>query len=170
MDSLEQSIRRNYLEVLQPFDEAEETVKAVASGVADVAKESFNEYKEAGVKAQEEGKLGEFAAQSVGSVAKGAVQGVGGIFGDVEKLINGIVAAANTPEGKSKLTAFGKALQQDTLLTNSEDMAKHLEKIGIISKDEMGFVEGAGEVFAPIGTVAKVVGKAGKVASKIKGK
>jgi hypothetical protein len=170
MNNLEQAIRQNYLEILQPSDATVETVKAVASGVADVVKESYDEYGQARAKAQQAGTEGEFALKSAGAIAKGAVQGVGGVVGDLEKLLGGIVAAAKTPEGKSKLVAFGKALQEDTFFTNSEDMVKHLEKLGITSPEGTGFVEGAGELFAPIGTAIKGVSKAGKIASKIKGK
>jgi hypothetical protein len=170
MNNLEQAIRQNYLEILQPSDETVETVKAVASGVADVVKESYDEYGQARAKAQQAGTEGEFALKSAGAIAKGAVQGVGGVVGDLEKLLGGIVAAAKTPEGQSKLKSFGKALQDETFFTNSEDMARHLEKLGIISPEGTGFVEGAGELFAPIGTAIKGVSKAGKIASKIKGK
>lgn len=171
---LEKEMRKNYLEVLQPSNETIEAAKLVGTGIVDATKESFDEYSATASKAQEEGKLGEFALKSAGSLAKGAVQGVGGALGDVEKLGKALFAIANTPEGKSKLSAFGKALQEDSFFTNSEDMSKHLEKLGIDSAEGMGFLEGTGEIFAPIGTavggVSKAASQVKKAASKVKGK
>jgi hypothetical protein len=175
MEWLEKTMRSNYMRVLQPssettdaerFESLREPVritKAIGSEIGSAVSESFNEYSDAAQKATDEGKLLEFAADSATAAGKGIVQGVGGIIGDAERLVNGFVALAKTPEGQDKITAFGKALQDKTFFTNSEDMAKHLENIfGLKEKEAMGFVEGAGELFAPIGTVGKAISKSSK--------
>jgi hypothetical protein len=180
MEWLEKTMRSNYMRVLQPssettdaerFESLREPVritKAIGSEIGSAVSESFNEYSDAAQKATDEGKLLEFAADSATAAGKGIVQGVGGIIGDAERLVNGFVALAKTPEGQDKITAFGKALQDKTFFTNSEDMAKHLENIfGLKEKEAMGFVEGAGELFAPIGTVAKAVKQTAKAVKSL---
>ncbi len=186
MDSVEKTIRDNYLKALQPenvelesdnqfrnviqdtFVDNElgdnwEITKTVGSAIKESVKESFDDYANAAVKAVDEGNLPEFVNESLTALGKGAVQGVGGIAGDAEKLFYGLIAIAQTPKGKSKLTEFGKALQKDTFFTNTEDMARHINNLfGTETKEELGLIEGTGEIFAPIGTVAKVATGVGK--------
>jgi hypothetical protein len=164
MDNLEQTITENYLEVLQPSEETINTVKAVGTAVVDATQESFDKFESAKSEAKQQGNSDNFQLDANLALAKGAIQGVGGIIGDLEKLASGVVAVAKTPKGKLKLIALGKALQQDSFFTNSEDMAKHLSSLGWTSEESMGFVEGLGEILSPIGTAIKGVSKISKVA------
>jgi hypothetical protein len=181
MTSMEDFIQNAYIQALQPVSligelatpkavENIETTINVASDVGKQASESFKEYTNAAASAIEQNKGGEFAIQSLGALGKGMAQGVGGIAGDIESIVRGLYATAQTPEGQSKLQALGKAMQDETFFTSSEDMARHLKSLGIPDSPKgMEFVEGAGNILAPIGTAAKVVQKGAKAIKSTKG-
>lgn len=109
--------------------------------------------------------------ESAYGAVKGAAEGIVGLPGDIESLIRGIVAVANTPEGKSKLEEFIKGAES-TILPTTEKVGQYVEKV--LPKSNAPYAEGVGEMFAPVGTAvkgAKAMSKAiGKMAksSKIK--
>jgi hypothetical protein len=181
MNLMEDAIQKAYIQALQPISfigelatpksvENIETTINVATDVGEQVSDSFKEYTNAAASAIEQNKGGEFAGKSLVALGKGMAQGVGGIAGDIESVVRGLYATAQTPEGKSKLQALGKAMQDETFFTSSEDMARHLKSLGMPDSPKgMEFVEGAGNILAPIGTVAKAIQKGAKAIKSTKG-
>ena len=102
------------------------------------------------------------------AAAKGAIQGFAGLPGDIEMIGRGVTAIFNRGGDESKVQAFLRGLQEETILANTEDIKKWLDtNVGKVGKGDNPY-ETIGEVMAPGGYVkgAKAVGKGITTAAK----
>jgi hypothetical protein len=123
--------------------EAKEAAKVVGGGMADIG------------------------AASV----KGVGQGFGGIFGDVEMLGRGIKEIYNRGGDETKLDAFLRGIQEETILPTTEDIKKWLDtNVGKVGAGDNPY-ETVGEMLAPGGYVkaAKTTAKGVKSLAPVAG-
>jgi hypothetical protein len=85
--------------------------------------------------------------------AKGVAQGFGGIFGDFEMLGRGIKEIYNRGGDETKLDAFLRGIQEETILPTTEDIKKWLDtNVGKVGAGDNPY-ETVGEMLAPGGYV-----------------
>jgi hypothetical protein len=140
------------------FDTLQDTGPSVVDVVGDVAKEvggmiaeSASEY----AKYMKETPLSQSIPNTLNELGKGLLSGAIGIGGDTEQLARGIYQSLTTKEGQSKLEAFFKGLEQETLLPTSPSIEKKIEKVTGGSPKGTDFVEGSGMAVAPVGALTK---------------
>jgi hypothetical protein len=111
-----------------------------------------------GSEAKEAAKVVGGGMADMGAAAvKGAVQGFVGLPGDIEMIGRGVTAIFNRGGDESKVQAFLRGLQEETILPNTEDIKKWLDtNVGKVGAGDNPY-ETIGEVMAPGGYV-----KAGK--------
>jgi hypothetical protein len=84
---------------------------------------------------------------------KGVAQGFGGIFGDFEMLGRGIKEIYNRGGDETKLDAFLRGIQEETILPTTEDIKKWLDtNVGKVGAGDNPY-ETVGEMLAPGGYV-----------------
>lgn len=87
------------------------------------------------------------------ATAKGAAQGFAGLPGDIEMIGRGVTAIFNRGGDESKVQAFLRGLQEETILPNTEDIKKWIDtNVGKVGDGENPY-ETIGEVIAPGGYV-----------------
>lgn len=92
-------------------------------------------------------------AQMGGATIKGTGQAFGGLPGDFEMIGRGVTAIFNRGGDESKVQAFLRGLQEETILWNTEDIKKWIDtNVGKIGDGEHPY-ETIGEVIAPGGYV-----------------
>jgi len=141
---------------------AGDVVKEVGSMIGDSAKE-YGQY-------MRDTPLSESVPASLNELGKGLVSGAVGIGGDLEHIGRGIIEVLQTPEGKSKIESFLQGLGQETFLPATEDISRRIDKVTGESAKGTGFVEGSGEIVAPIGFATKAVKSVAKAIKKTKAK
>ena len=100
------------------------------------------------------------------ATAKGAIQGFAGLPGDIELIGRGVTAIFNRGGDETKVQAFLRGLQEETILANTEDIKKWIDtNVGKVGKGDNPY-ETIGEVMAPGGYV-KGIKTVGKVAKKV---
>lgn len=156
-----------------PVKELENTGPSVVNVAGDVAKEVGGMIKES---AEEFGQymqktpLSESIPNTLNELGKGLLSGAIGIGGDTEQLARGIYKSLTTPEGQSKLEAFFKGLEQETLLPTSSDVEKKIESKTGESPKGTDFIEGSGMAVAPVGAITKGPKIVAKSLKKMKAK
>jgi hypothetical protein len=92
-------------------------------------------------------------AEMGAATVKGAVQGFAGLPGDIEMIGRGVTAIFNRGGDESKVQAFLRGLQEETVLPNTEDIKKWIDtNVGKVGDGENPY-ETIGEVLAPGGYV-----------------
>lgn len=87
------------------------------------------------------------------ATAKGAAQAFTGLPGDIEMIGRGVTAIFNRGGDESKVQAFLRGLQEETILPNTEDIKKWIDtNVGKVGDGESPY-ETIGEVIAPGGYV-----------------
>jgi hypothetical protein len=87
------------------------------------------------------------------ATVKGAVQGFAGLPGDIEMIGRGVTAIFNRGGDESKVQAFLRGLQEETVLPNTEDIKNWLDtNVGKVGTGDNPY-ETVGEVLAPGGYV-----------------
>jgi len=87
------------------------------------------------------------------ATVKGAVQGFVGLPGDIEMIGRGVTAIINRGGDESKVQAFLRGLQEETILPNTDDIKKWLDtNVGKVGTGDNPY-ETIGEVLAPGGYV-----------------
>ena len=102
---------------------------------------------------------------------KGTGQAFGGLAGDVEMIGRGVTAIINRGGDESKVQAFLRGLQEETVLPNTEDIKKWLDtNVGKVGTGDNPY-ETIGEVLAPGGYVkgAKATVKGAKSLAPVAG-
>jgi hypothetical protein len=100
--------------------------------------------------------VGKGMADIGAAAVKGTVQGFAGLPGDIELIGRGVTAIFNRGGDESKVQAFLRGLQEETILANTEDIKKWLDtNVGKVGKGDNPY-ETIGEVMAPGGYVKGV--------------
>lgn len=102
------------------------------------------------------------------ATVKGAVQGFAGLPGDIELIGRGVTAIFNRGGDETKVQAFLRGLQEETILATTEDVKKWLDaNVGKVGKGDNPY-ETIGEVMAPGGYVkaSKDIAQGVKVVAK----
>lgn len=115
-------------------------------------------------------------AEMGAATVKGAAQGFVGLPGDIEMIGRGVTEIFNRGGGETKVQAFLRGMQENTILPTTEDIKKWLDKnVGMVGTGDNPY-ETIGEITAPGGyvknvkAVAKGVKTAVKEAAPIAGK
>ena len=100
--------------------------------------------------------VGKGMADIGAAAVKGTVQGFAGLPGDIELIGRGVTAIFNRGGDESKVQAFLRGLQEETILANTEEIKKWLDtNVGKVGKGDNPY-ETIGEVMAPGGYVKGV--------------
>ncbi len=144
------------------FEVVGNVAKSLATAVVDSAKESVEFVKEKPIT--------ESVPVLLEELSKGLVSGAIGLPGDTEAIGRGIIKMLSTPEGQSKLESFLTGLGEETLLPTTENVESAIEKFTGESPKGTGFVEGTGQIIAPVGVATKAVKGLVKTSAKDKRK
>lgn len=110
--------------------------------------------------------VGKGMADIGAATVKGRVQGFGGLPGDIEMIGRGVTEIFNRGGDESKIQAFLRGMQENTILPTTEDIKKWLDKnVGMVGTGDNPY-ETIGEITAPGGYV-KTVKKVSKAAKKV---
>lgn len=120
--------------------------------------------------------VGKGMADIGAATVKGRTQGFIGLPGDIEMIGRGVTEIFNRGGGETKVQAFLRGMQENTILPTTEDIKKWLDKnVGMVGTGDNPY-ETIGEITAPGGyvknvkAVAKGVKTAAKEAAPIAGK
>lgn len=108
--------------------------------------------------------VGKGMADIGAATVKGLTQGFIGLPGDIEMIGRGVTEIFNRGGGETKVQAFLRGMQENTILPTTEDIKKWLDKnVGMVGAGDNPY-ETIGEITAPGGYVktAKTVSKAAK--------
>lgn len=112
--------------------------------------------------------VGKGMADIGAATVKGRFQGFGGLPGDIEMIGRGVTEIFNRGGGETKVQAFLRGMQENTILPTTEDIKKWLDKnVGMVGAGDNPY-ETIGEITAPGGYVKnmKAVAKGVKVVAK----
>lgn len=105
--------------------------------------------------------VGKGMADIGAATVKGRAQGFAGLPGDVEMIGRGVTEIFNRGGNESKVQAFLRGMQENTILPTTEDIKKWLDKnVGMVGTGDNPY-ETIGEITAPgeyVKTVKKVAG------------
>ncbi len=112
--------------------------------------------------------VGKGMADIGAATVKGRTQGFIGLPGDIEMIGRGVTEIFNRGGGETKVQAFLRGMQENTILPTTEDIKKWLDKnVGMVGTGDNPY-ETIGEITAPGGYVknVKAVAKGVKTAAK----
>ena len=112
--------------------------------------------------------VGKGMADIGAATVKGRTQGFVGLPGDIEMIGRGVTEIFNRGGEESKIQAFLRGMQENTILPTTEDIKKWLDKnVGMVGTGDNPY-ETIGEITAPGGYVknVKAVAKGVKTAAK----
>jgi hypothetical protein len=127
--SFEQMFMKDYNKFVYPDLE---DLKTAADVATDITKEVGGMIDESGKEYQEylqNNPLSETIPETLKALGIGLASGTLGIGGDVEMIGTGLLNVLQTKEGQSKLEAFLKGLEQDTVLPTTDDVSKKIKGV-----------------------------------------
>jgi hypothetical protein len=156
MNSFVDVILNKHAEAMQAYRDIENRVRSETELPVEFAKQVGAKINESGKEYQSTIKdmpVGEALLKTIEAGGKGLVEGYVGGGGELEKLIKGIGAVINTPEGKSKLDALLQEFEADSSRFNpdTERAEKMVSKVAGKSPEGFGFVEGGTQLLGPVG-------------------